>query len=226
MTSTVDQDIRDEIRSLFVGERTLGDSFAPPLLFVLVNALGSLGWAAALAIAAGTGVSIWRVRHGQQIIYALAGIGAVVFAAFLAVRSGRAEDYFLPGIVSTLGWTVATLISIAVKRPLAAWTSWAYRQWPLRWYWRDDVRPAYSHVSWYWFLYFLVRGGVSAWLYVIEQPEILAIWKSLTSWPTILPLLYLTYRVGVKRRNRLGGPNVDEYQAGAKPPYEGGQRRF
>ncbi|MCP5119827.1 MAG: DUF3159 domain-containing protein, partial [bacterium] len=148
------------------------------------------------------------------------------FAAFLAVRSGRAENYFLPGIVSSLGYAVATVLTILMRRPLSAWTSWAYRQWPLRWYWRDDVRPAYSYVSWYWFGYFAVRGGVSAWLYIVEQPEVLAVWKSVTSWPTILPLFYVTYRVGVDRRNRLGGPNVDEYTAGAEPPFAGGQRRF
>jgi hypothetical protein len=223
---TIDDDIREEIRSLFVGERTLGDSFAPPLLFVAANALWNVRWAAAIATAAGVGVAVWRVRRGQQIIYALAGIAGVVFAAFLALRSGRAEDYFLPGIISTGGWALVTLASILVKRPLSGWTSWAYRRWPIHWYWRDDVRPAYSYVSWFWFLYFAVRGGVSWWLYAIEQPEMLAVWKTLTSWPTILPLLYFTYRVGVERRNTLGGPNLDEYRAGAVPPFEGGQRRF
>ena len=226
MTSTVDQDIREEIKGLFVGDRTLGDSFAPPLLFVAANALWSLGAAATIAIAAGAAVSLWRIRKGQQVIYALAGIVAVGFAAFLALRTGRAESYFLPGIISALGYAAGTLASILAKRPLSGWTSWAYRRWPLEWYWRDDVRPAYSHVSWYWFWYFLIRGGVSAWLFFIEQPEVLAVWKSLTSWPTILPLLYLTYRIGVQRRDRLGGPNVDEHLAGAEPPYEGGQRRF
>lgn len=226
MARTVDDDIREEIRSLFVGDRTLGDSFAPPLLFVLINAVWSLGWAAALAIAAGAVVALWRIRKGQQVTYALAGIGAVAFAAWLAVRSGRAEDYFIPGIISALGWALGTLLSILGKRPLAAWASWAYRQWPLHWYWRDDVRPAYGHVSWYWFFYFLIRGGVSGWLYLAEQPEALAVWKSLTSWPTILPLLYLTYRVGVERRNRLAGPNVEEFTNGVLPPFAGGQRRF
>lgn len=226
VSNTVNEDIREEIRSLFVGERTLGDSFAPPLLFVAADALGDVRWAAAVAIAAGIVVAIWRVRRGQQIIYAAAGIAAVVFAAFLAVRSGRAEDYFLPGIISTAGWALGTLVSILVKRPLAAWTSWAYRRWPLRWYWRDDVRPAYSHVSWYWLCYFAIRGAVSYWLYLIEQPEILAIWKTVTSWPTILPLLYFTYRIGVVRRNALAGPNIDEFAAGAGPPFSGGQRRF
>ncbi len=60
----------------------------------------------------------------------------------------------------------------------------------------------------------------------MEQPELLAIYKSITSWPTILPLFYLTYRIGVTRRDSLGGPNVDEHLANAQPPFVGGQRRF
>jgi hypothetical protein len=226
MTNTVNDDIREEIKSLFVGDRTLGDSFAPPLLFVFVNAIWGLGLAAALAIAAGAVVALWRIRQGQQIIYAVAGIVAVAFAAFLAVRSGRAETYFLPGIVSALAYALGTLVTILIKRPLSGWTSWAYRRWPLAWYWRDDVRPAYSYVSWFWFGYFAVRGGVAAWLFYVEQPEVLAVWKSATSWPAILPLFYLTYRVGMTRRDRLGGPSVEEFLAGAEPPFVGGQRRF
>lgn len=225
MTS-VNDEIREEIAGLFVGDRTLGDSLAPPLLFVAVNAVSSLGMAAGVAIASGVLVALWRVRTGQQVIYALAGIGAVGFAAFLALRSGRAESYFLPGIVSALAYAGGTLVSILVKRPLTGWTSRLYRRWPLDWYWRDDVRPAYSRVSWLWFWYFAIRGGVSAWLFVVEQPEILAVWKTLTSWPTILPLLYLSYRVGIARRNALGGPSVEEHLAGAEPPFVGGQRRF
>lgn len=226
MASTVNEDIREEISSLFVGDRTLGDSFAPPLLFVATNAFGSLGVAAAVAVVSGVLVALWRLRKGQQAVYALAGIGAVAFAAFLAVRSGRAESYFLPGIVAALGWAGAALVSILLKRPLAGWTSWAFRKWPRDWYWRDDVRPAYSRVSWLWFWYFAIRGLVQAWMFAAEQPEILAVWKTITSWPTILPLLYLSYRVGITKRDSLGGPTIEEHLAGAAPPYAGGQRRF
>jgi hypothetical protein len=226
MASTVNEDIREEISSLFIGDRTLGDSFAPPLLFVAANAFGSLGVAATVAVVSGVLVALWRLRKGQQAVYALAGIGAVAFAAFLAVRSGRAESYFLPGIVAALGWAGAALVSILLKRPLAGWTSWAFRKWPRDWYWRDDVRPAYSRVSWLWFWYFAIRGLVQAWMFAAEQPEILAVWKTITSWPTILPLLYLSYRVGITKRDSLGGPTIEEHLAGAAPPYAGGQRRF
>jgi hypothetical protein len=88
------------------------------------------------------------------------------------------------------------------------------------------VRPAYSRVSWLWFWYFAIRGLLSACLFAAEQPEILAVWKTLTSWPTILPLLYVSVRVGMTRRNALGGPSIEEHLVGAAPPYVGGQRRF
>ena len=226
MTPTVNDDIRAERSDLFVGDRTLGASFAPPLLFVAANALWSLGVAAAVAVAAGVLVAFWRIRKGQQVVYALAGIGAVGCAAVLALRSGRAESYFLPGIVAALGWAGAAFVSIPVKRPLAGWSSWAFRRWPQSWYWRDDVRPAYSRVSWIWFWYFAIRGLGQAWMFAAEQPEILAVWKTVTSWPTILPLLYLSVRVGVAKRDALGGPSIEEHLAGADAPYVGGQRRF
>ena len=226
MTTTVNQDIRDEIADLFVGERTLGDSVAPPLLFVAANALWGLRTAALIAIVAGLGVALWRIQRGQRTIYALAGIGGVAFSVFLALRSDRAESYFLPGIVTTFLYAGGTFASILVRRPLSGLTGWFYRGWPREWFWRDDVRPAYSHASWYWFWYFAVRGSVSLWLYTIGQVELLALWKTITSWPTILPLFYLSYKAGVAKRDALNGPSVAEHLAGATPPYVGGQRRF
>ena len=52
MANTVNEDIHEEIRSLFVGDRTLGESFAPPVLFLATNAVWSLGVAASVAIVA------------------------------------------------------------------------------------------------------------------------------------------------------------------------------
>jgi hypothetical protein len=226
MAGLVHEDLREDLRSLFVGERTLGDSFLPPILFVAANAIWSLGWAALAAVAAGVFVGAWRVRKGQQIVYALGGIAAVGFAAFLSVRSGRAETYFLPGIVAAAAWAAIALVSVLVRRPLAAWSSWAFRRWPLPWYWRDDVRPAYSQVTWIWVGYFAVRFLLQWWLFAQGRPELLATAKLATSWPTIIPLLVLSYRVGLAKRRTLRGPSVAEFTSGAPPPFVGGQRGF
>lgn len=220
------EDIRADLRDLFVGERTIGDSFPAPLVFVGANAWFGLGWAAAAAVTVGAAVAAFRVARGQQVIYALGGIAAIAFTALLALRSGRAESYFLPGIISAGAAAVGTLASIAARRPLAAWTSWFTRRWPIEWYWRPDVRPAYTAVSWIWAGFFAMRAAVQWILYSNGEPELLAVAKVLTSWPTILPLLVVSYVYGNRKLHRLGGPNVEEYAAGSSGPFEGNQRGF
>ncbi len=219
-------DIRDDLRGLFVGDRTIGDSFLAPVVFVVVNSLSSLGPAAAAAVFVGGAVALWRIRKGQQPSYAFGGIIAIAFAAALALRSGRAETYFLPGIVGAAAGAIGGLISVVAGRPLAAWSSWFYRQWPLEWYWRPDVRPAYTSVTWVWIAFFAARAGVQGVLFAQERPEMLAAAKVLTSWPLIVPLLIASYVYGNRKLHKLGGPNVDEYLAGHQPPYAGQQRGF
>ena len=46
------------------------------------------------------------------------GSSASAFAAFIATRSGRAENFFLPGLLANAAYAAAFLISIAVKHPL------------------------------------------------------------------------------------------------------------
>ncbi len=219
-------DLKGELRELFTGERTIGDSFPAPIAFVAANALVGIGWAAVVALVVGIVVAAWRVNRGQQIIYALGGIAAIGFAALLALRSGRAESYFLPGIVGAFAGGVAAVASVVVGRPLAAYSSWFLRRWPLDWYFRNDVRPAYTAVTLVWAVYFLGRGAVQLWLFDRGQPELLAAAKLATSWPLIIPIIVGTYLWGNHRLHTLGGPNIDEHLAGAEPPYTGGQRGF
>ncbi len=219
-------DIREDLRSLFVGDRTIGDSFLAPVIFVVVNAFSSLGPAATAAVVAGGAVALWRIRKGQQPIYAFGGIVAIAFAGVLALRSGRAESYFLPGIIGTALTGGAAVVSVMVRRPLAAWSSWFYRRWPLDWYWRPDVRPAYTIVTWIWIGYFAVRSSLQAVLFAQGRPELLAAAKVFTSWPLIVPLLIASYVYGNRKLHRLGGPSTDEFTAGATPPYQGKQRGF
>ncbi len=219
-------DLRSDLRGLFVGDRTVGDSFLAPIAFVAVNALTNLGAASVAAVAVGVGVATWRVRKGQKVFYALGGIPAIGLAALLALRSGRAESFFLPGIVGTGLMAVVSIASMFARRPLAAWSSWAQRRWPLAWYWRPDVRPAYTAVTGVWAIYFAARAGLQWFLFVTGRPEALAAAKVLTSWPTIIPLLMATYVYGNRRLVRLGGPTVAEFEAGVIGPFNGGQRGF
>jgi hypothetical protein len=219
-------EIAEELSSLVAGPRPVADSAIPPLVFVVVNAAWGLAPAAVVAVVAALAFTAWRVTRGVAIGYALAGIGGVLVAVVLALYSGRAELYFLPGILSGAAWTVALVASILVRRPLTAWSSWALRGWPLDWFWRNDVRPAYSEVAWLWAGFFAARSLVQ-WVFFDQGASgALAVIRIVTGWPSLALLLIASYSYGSWRLPRLGGPSVAEFRGGAEPPFESQRRGF
>lgn len=215
-----------ELRAFFSGDRPIGDSAVPPIVFIAVNAWTGLRWAAAAAVGTAVIFMIFRVRKGKPIIYALGGVAGVGFAAAIALRSDQAEGFFLPGIISNAIYAAAAIISILVRRPLIAFTSWIFHRWPLRWYWRNDVRPAYSEVTILWGLFFAARGWLQFRLFEDANVAALGVIKVLTGTPAVVVLLVVTYVYGTWRLDRLGGPTAAEFQMGASPPFARSHRRF
>ena len=63
-------------------------------------------------------LTLARLAKRETPLHALSGLIGVAFAAFIATRSGRAENFFLPGLLANAAYAAAFLISIAVKHPL------------------------------------------------------------------------------------------------------------
>ncbi|MCA1689788.1 MAG: DUF3159 domain-containing protein [Actinobacteria bacterium] len=74
--------------------------------------------AAIVAVGLAIGLALGRLARRQTPRHAVSGLVGVGFAAFVAVRSGRAENFFLPGLFANAAYAAAFLISIAVRRPL------------------------------------------------------------------------------------------------------------
>ena len=218
------RELLDEFRSV-LGSRLL-DIILPPTVFLLVNGLWGLtaAMSAALALALVLGVIRWR--RGDPLRYALGGAGSVVLAIGLVWVLGRAEGYFLPGLVSGALTVALCLVSLVAGRPLTAWSSFLARRWPLGWYWHPRVRPAYSETTLLWTLFFALRLAWQVMLYRSAQADTLAWVQTLTGWPAIVLLLMVTYIYGTWRLRNLGGPNLDEFKSGAPAPWHGQQRGF
>ena len=58
-----------------------------------------------------------RLAQKSSLTHVLGAVFATAIAAFFAVRSGRAEAAFLPGILTNAGFLVATLVSILTRWP-------------------------------------------------------------------------------------------------------------
>lgn len=214
-------EIREELEELISGRIGVADGILPPLLFVVINAVWGVAPAAIGGIVAALAITGWRLAHSRPIRFAVGGLLGTAIAAGLALRSGSAEDYFLPGILSGAATTAGMLVSVPLRRPAVAYTSWLTRGWPLSWYWHAQVRPAYARATLLWAGFFGARTAVQWRLFVGGEVEWLAVMRLVLGWPALLPLLVATYVLGRRWLAELSGPSIAEFESEDPPPWKG-----
>jgi hypothetical protein len=218
-------ELLEELRSVSNGVGLM-DTILPPISFLLLNGLAGFQAAMYGAIAIALLIAILRLRRKQSLMYALAGMGSVALAIALALLLGRSEGYFLPGIVNG-GITIAlALVSLLIRKPMVAWTSYLARRWPLEWYWHTQVRPAYTEVTLIWTLFFVLRLWWQVALFQGQDTGQLALVNALTGWPATVVLLIISYLYGTWRLGQLQGPSVEEFRAGVPAPWQSQRRGF
>ena len=217
-------EISEELKSVLSG-RTI-DALLPPLVFVIVNGFFSLEIAIISALSLAVLLAGVRIIRRQSWYYALGGLLGVGLAAGLALLTRNAASYFLPTIVGSGLMVLVTLVSLFIGKPLAAWLSHLTRGWPLDWFWRKDVRPAYQEVTWLWALLLAMRLGVQVVFYQRGDAATLGWANILLGWPVTIGVLVVSYIYGIWRLRRLGGPGVHEFRDGTAPPWEGQTRGF
>ncbi|MBU0705170.1 MAG: DUF3159 domain-containing protein [Chloroflexi bacterium] len=220
------RELGEEFRTVFAGRGKLADSVIPPVVFVIVNAVLGFDYAVWSALALAVLITVIRLNSKQPLAYALGGMVGVVVAILIAKLLDRAEGYFVPAII-TGGLTVVLCgVSVIAGRPLVAWTSYIARRWPLGWYWHPRVRPAYTEVTIAWTVFFAVKLAVQIMFFQEAQAGALAVVNVITGWPATVVLLALSYVYGLWRLGHLQGPSVEEFKAGADPPWTGQRRGF
>ena len=220
------REIFEELRMVLAGRSNLLDTFLPPVLFVLLNALWGLQVAIWASLGLAVAIAILRLVRRQSLLYALGGAGGVALAAGIAYLLGRAEGFFLPTIITGAATVLLCLVSVLARRPIVAYSSYLVRRWPLDWYSHPKDLPAYSEVTWMWVVFFGLRLLLQFNLFQDAEASLLGIVQILTGWPATILLLIVSYLYGTWRLGNLGGPSVEEFKAGAEPPWEGQQRGF
>ncbi|MGM0652145.1 MAG: DUF3159 domain-containing protein [Bacillota bacterium] len=221
---TKSSEILDELKTVVSGKTI--DAIFPPLIFVLANNIFNLDTAVYSALGLAFIIGLSRILRRQNWYYALGGLLGVALASGLAFLTQSAVGYFLPTLVSSASMVLITLISLVIGKPLAAWASHLTRGWPLDWFWRSDIKPAYREVTWFWAFFFILRLSIQLVIFQSGDAATLAWANTLLGWPVFIVVLVITYIYGVWRLNRLGGPGVEEFRSGKKPPWQGQTRGF
>jgi len=218
------KEILEEIHSVISG-KTL-DAIFPPLFFVLMNSLAGLDFAVIASLVLAAVLTVLRLAWKQNWKYALGGLVGVILASGLAYLTRNPALYFIGPVISSGLLLVLAATSLLIGQPLAAWASHLSRGWPLEWYWRRDVKPAYREVTWFWTALILIRLVIQILLLQIGDVATIAWVNILLGWPLTLSVLILTYIYGIWRLHQLRGPGVEEYKEGKKPPWIGQSRGF
>ena len=219
------RELLDELRTV-VGNVGLLDMILPPVLFLMLNGLAGFNVAMLGALGTALLIAILRVRRKQSLIFSLGGMASVGLAIALAYLLGRSEGYFLPGIVNGVLVIALAVVSLAIGKPMVAWTSYLARRWPLDWYWHTRVRPAYTEVTLVWIAFFTLRLFWQVMLYQGRNVSQLALVNTLTGWPATIVLLIVSYLYGTWRLTTLNGPSVEEFRNNIPEPWQGQQRGF
>ncbi|MEO6822705.1 MAG: DUF3159 domain-containing protein [Candidatus Nanopelagicales bacterium] len=186
------------------GWNGLIDSGLPSAVFLATylitgQALAPSVWA---AVVAGALVAAWRLLRHQSVQQVAAGFVGVAFCAWLASRTGRAEDFYLPGLLLNVGYAAVLSLSALIGRPAVGYLGGALTGELTGW--REDpvLRRAYTTVTWMFAAMFAVRLLVQVPLYYAGLVAALGVAKLAMGYPLYGATIYLAYRIVARARER------------------------
>lgn len=179
------------------GPLGVAESAVPAALFVAVyTAFGQdTNLAAIVAVAVGAVLTLARVVRGQTVQFALSGLAGIALAGFVVSRTGKAEDFFLPGLLLNLAYATAYLISIVIRWPLIGVAIAAISSQGMGWRKDPQLMKVYTRASWIWVGLFVVRLAVQLPLYAAGALVALGVAKVAMGIPLFALGLWLTWLV-------------------------------
>jgi hypothetical protein len=165
---TPDAPTLESLTASLGGPLGIAESMLPATAFVIVATASGQDTrlSAIIAVAVAAVLAVARMVRRQTPIYAVSGVIGVAIAGYVASRTGKAENFFLPGLLLNVAYATAYIVSILVRWPLIGVIVAAIARTGNGW--RDNPARlrAYSQASWVWVGLFLSRIAVQLPLYL------------------------------------------------------------
>ncbi|MGL4745098.1 MAG: DUF3159 domain-containing protein [Dermatophilaceae bacterium] len=185
---TVEVVIRARLAAALGGWRGSVETALPTVVFVVLWT-----WRRDVAVAAGVALgtavvlAVLRLVQRSPLTHVLGAVFATAVAAFFALRSGRAEDAFLPGILLSAGFLVSSVLSIALRWPavgfiVAAGDPDAVQD-PFGWRRDRGMVRVCTRLTWVLVALYVIRLAVMAPLYLADEVVLLGTAKVALGWP-------------------------------------------
>jgi hypothetical protein len=187
----------ESLTDLLGGRRGAVEATVPPLAYGTGWLLGghSVRVGVLAAVAAAVVVAGWRLARGHRPRAVLFGLLGVCVAALIAMRTGRAADFFLLQLLSNAASALVWAISIVVRWPLLGVVLGVLLGQRTRWRRDAALVRAYGRASWVWVAQYAVRLAVFLPLYAADRVVELTVARAALSWPLIAACLAVSWWV-------------------------------
>ena len=181
--------IRHRLGVALGGWRGSVETALPTVVFVVVWSVRDHDVRTAAVAAVGVALVLAAVRLVQRssLQHVVGALVATGIAAFFAVRSGRAEDAFLPGILTSAAFLVGTVASILARWPVVGFLVGAgdprAAEDPFGWRRDSGMVRVCSRLTWVLVAVYVVRLAIMVPLYLESQVALLGVAKIALGWP-------------------------------------------
>jgi uncharacterized protein DUF3159 len=182
--ATVEAAVRAQLSKALGGVRGMIEAAVPTMGFTATY-VATKELKLALWIGVGAAVLLLAVRLAQRSTsqFVLNSLVGIAIAAVFALRSGKAEDAFLPGIIYNSAYAVGMIISIVVRWPLVGFIIGSVTGDPTAWRRNPAIVRLCSRLTWLLLFPCLLRVVVQYPLYLAGQVGWLGIAKIGLGWP-------------------------------------------
>ena len=189
------------------GKKGLLDSGLPALIFLVIfNVTKEVQQAAYGALALSLILTIIRLAKRETIQHAISGVIGVAVCAWLSNRSGKAEDFYLPGLWTNAIYGAVYLVSIVARWPIIGVIIGPLVEENFRWRKDPERTKVYVKATWLWVGMFTVRLLVQYPLYISGNVNALGTARLIMGYPLFIATAWATWIViknGPKLRDDL-----------------------
>jgi hypothetical protein len=187
---------RDKVINALGGKKGLIDSGVPAVVFLIVfNVTKEVNTAIVAALSLSMVLAIVRLIMKDTIQHSVSGVIGVLICAYFANRSGNATDFYIPKLLTNLGYGTVYLIANLVGWPILGLVLGPLLGENLTWRKNPARKKMYIKASWIWVAMFFSRIAVQYPIYKSGNVNVLGTVNLAMGYPLFFAAAYFTWMV-------------------------------
>lgn len=187
---------RDKVIGALGGTKGLIDSGLPAIVFLIAfNVTKDVRTAITSALALSLILAIFRLARKDTIQHSISGVVGVLICAYFANRSGNATDFYIPKLLTNLGYGTVYLIANLVGWPILGLVLGPLLGENLTWRNNPARKKMYLKASWIWVAMFFSRIAVQYPIYRSGNVNLLGTVNLAMGYPLFFAAAYGTWLV-------------------------------